>query len=282
MSDPRASFEVQGEIMNKFSTVVIALGLALSGVSPAQADSDPFPGVEHMAEIPGTRVSSPAGFTQSQWESSDTYISYITAGCPAGSGNAVSVNVSQKIWSNYCVKTWRSQSTVDAWQKHYEDEAAAKEAAYQQSLAWNTANPGQQKCFPYGPLTSPDGGTTSGGVCANPVSGPTNQSETVTRTVEREETSTFETSETNNRVSAFLTSVQALPSITKKTTITLPKIKKAKRLGLSLKTLSRSPDVCKVRKSVVRFVGTGDCRVRIVITDALGNRLASTLRVSRA
>jgi hypothetical protein len=268
--------------MNKFSAVVIALGLALSGVSPAQADSDPFPGVEHMAEIPGTRVSSPAGFTQSQWESSDTYISYITAGCPAGSGNAVSVNVSQKIWSNYCVKTWRSQSTVDAWQKYYDDEAAARAAALEQSLAWNTANPGQQKCFPYGPLTSPDGGTSSGGVCANPVSGPVADSETVSRTVQREETSTFETTETNNRVSAFLNSVQALPPTTTKARVTIPKIKKAKGLGLSMKAVSRSPLVCKVSKSVVRFVGSGDCRVRIVITDASGNRLASTLRVSRA
>lgn len=275
--------------MNKFSAVVIAIGLALSGVSPAQAEGDPFPGVEHMAEIPGTRVSSPAGFTQSQWESSDTYISYITTGCPAGSGNAVSVDVSQKIWSNYCVKTWRSQSTVDAWQKYYDDEAAARAAALEQSLAWNTANPGQQKCFSYGPLTSPDGGTSSGGVCANPVAGPATASETVTRTVkreesisvEREETTSFETTQTNNRVSAFLTSVQALPSMTKKTTVTLPKIKKAKRLGLSLRTVSRSPDVCKVHNSKVRFVGLGNCRVRIVITDGSGNRLVSTLRVSR-
>jgi hypothetical protein len=267
--------------MKRIFAVSVALGLVLGAIAPAHAESDPFPGVEHMAEIPGTRVSSPAGFTQSQWESSDTYLSYITAGCPAGSGNAVSVDVSQKIWSNYCVKTWRSQSNIDAWQQYYKDEAAAKAAALEQSLAWNTANPGQQKCFPYGPLTSPDGGTSSGGVCANPVSGPAAASETVTRTVEREETSTFETTQTNNRVSAFLSSVQALPAVTTKARITIPKIKSAKRLGLSMKTVSRSPDVCKVRKSKVKFVGLGNCRVRIVITDGSGNRLVSTLRVSR-
>lgn len=58
---------------------------------------------------------------------------------------------------------------IRAWEKYYSDEAEGRALAYEQSLAWNKANPGKQKCFSYGPLTSPDGGTTSGGVCANPV-----------------------------------------------------------------------------------------------------------------
>jgi hypothetical protein len=281
--------------MKKLSAVAIALGLVLTGVAPAHAETDPFPGVEHMTEIPGTRISSAPGQAEADWYQTDAYKSF---SCPAGAGTGISVNVGNGVRSMYCVKTWQSQSTIDAWQKYYDDEAAARQAAYEQSLAWNTANPGQQKCFPYGPLTSPDGGTSSGGVCANPVAGPAAASDTVTRTVEREdtltveredtltvereETASFETTQTNDRVSAFLTSVQALPSITKKTKVTLPKIKKAKRLGLSLKTVSRSPDVCKVRKSVVRFVGLGNCRVRIIVKDSSGNRLVSVLRVSRA
>jgi len=273
--------------VKKMFAVAMAVGLVLSGVGPAQADSDPFPDVEHMAEIPGTRISSAPGQAEADWYQTDAYKSF---SCPAGAGTGISVNVGNGVRSMYCVKTWQSQSTVDAWQKYYDDEAAARASALEQSLAWNTANPGQQKCFPYGPLTSPDGGTSSGGVCANPVAGPAAASDTVTRTVEREEsltvereeTTSFETTQTNNRVSVFLTSVQALPSITKKTKVTLPKIKKAKRLGLSLKTVSRSPDVCKVRESVVRFVGLGNCRVRIIVKDSSGNRLVSVLRVSRA
>jgi hypothetical protein len=74
------------------------------------------------------------------------------------------------VWSNYCVKTWRSQAVIQAWEKYFSDEAEGRANAYEQSLAWNKANPGKQKCFSYGPLTSPDGGTTSGGVCANAVS----------------------------------------------------------------------------------------------------------------
>jgi hypothetical protein len=155
----------------KFSfTVAMALGIVLSGVSPAHAETDPFPGVEHMGEIPGTRISSHAWSQQAQWESTSTYQEFLAQGCPEGSGRAIAVDVAVMVWSNYCVKTWRSQEVIRAWEKYYSDEAEGRALAYEQSLAWNKANPGKQKCFSYGPLTSPDGGTTSGGVCANAVS----------------------------------------------------------------------------------------------------------------
>lgn len=122
-----------------------------------------------MGEIPGTRISSPAWSQQAQWEATSTYQDYLALGCPEGSGRAIAVDVAVMVWSNYCVKTWRSQAVIQAWEKYYSDEAEGRANAYEQSLAWNKANPGKQKCFSYGPLTSPDGGTTSGGVCANPV-----------------------------------------------------------------------------------------------------------------
>jgi hypothetical protein len=122
-----------------------------------------------MGEIPGTRISSPAWSQQAQWEATSTYQDYLAQGCPEGSGRAMAVDVAVMVWSNYCVKTWRSQAVIRAWEKYYSDEAEGRAFAYEQSLAWNKANPGKQKCFSYGPLTSPDGGTTSGGVCANPV-----------------------------------------------------------------------------------------------------------------
>jgi len=123
-----------------------------------------------MGEIPGTRISIPAWSQQAQWEATDTYLNHLALGCPEGSGRAIAVDVAVMVWSNYCVKTWRSQAVIQAWEKYYSDEAEGRANAYEQSLAWNKANPGKQKCFSYGPLTSPDGGTTSGGVCANAVS----------------------------------------------------------------------------------------------------------------
>lgn len=171
-------------------TVAIALGIVLSGVSPAHAENDPFPGVEHMGEIPGTRISSPAWSQQAEWESTATYQNYLALGCPEGSGRAIAVDVAVMVWSNYCVKTWRSQAVIRAWEKYYSDEAEGRALAYEQSLAWNKANPGKQKCFSYGPLTSPDGGTTSGGVCANPVEA---EASTVANPIGEETETTSET-----------------------------------------------------------------------------------------
>ena len=264
--------------MKKLIIAVITTASLFFGLAPAWAETDPFPGVEHMNEIPGTRVSSPAGFTQAQWEATETYQSFIASGCPAGSGNAVSVNVSEKIWSNYCVKTWRPQSVIDAWQKYYADEQAARDSAYQQSLAWNTANPGQQKCFQWGPLTSPEGGVSSGGVCANPVYSAAASSESVTREPEV----VFESTRTSERVSTFVASFSQVPNLTKKSLVGLPKFKNAKKLGLKVSFSSLKPKVCSVEKTRVRFLTAGTCSIRLTISDQAGNKTRSKLQIAKS
>jgi hypothetical protein len=138
----------------------------------ANADTDPFPGVAHSAEIPGTRISSSAGMTQSQWEATSTYQAFT---CPSGTGRGIGVDLnfttdrSDDVQYAYCVKTWQSSETINAETKYRTDVETAQANALALSQAWNTANPGQQKCFQWGPITSPSGGTSSGGVCANPV-----------------------------------------------------------------------------------------------------------------
>ena len=117
--------------------------------------------------------------------------------CPAGfqgaNGLIVDVSTSRQYtecwpanaWEAYRIggSTWErfkeSGGTYDptadrlAWDAYYASIRAAQEAAYQESLAWNQANPGRQKCVSWGPLIAPDGvGQSSGGVCANPVSAP--------------------------------------------------------------------------------------------------------------
>jgi len=115
--------------------------------------------------------------------------------CPPGfqgaNGLIVDVSTSRQYtecwpanaWEAYRIggSTWEkfkeSGGTYDvaadrkAWDDYYKAIEAAKQAAYEESLAWNQANPGRQKCVSWGPLTAPDGvGQSSGGVCANPVS----------------------------------------------------------------------------------------------------------------
>ena len=152
---------------------VILLTISFSIVVPiASADTDPFPGVANGATIPGTELYGSPGQSQVDFEASPQRQSHT---CPSGSGRGGGVDLAftsdrskHRFFTN-CVKTWQSSAAIDAEVKYRADLAAAQAAALAQSLAWNTANPGQQKCFQWGPITSPSGGTSSGGVCANPV-----------------------------------------------------------------------------------------------------------------
>ena len=140
-------------LMKKFSKVLIVAILASASInSAAFADTDPFPGVASGGEIPGTRVAGQPGIT-----------------CPAGSGSGIESNATTHEEFSYCVKTWQPQANIDAMAAYRAQVAAAQADALAQSQAWNAANPGHQKCFPWGPFTDPNGGTSSGGVCANPV-----------------------------------------------------------------------------------------------------------------
>ena len=157
--------------------LISLLSIALAvGVAPiAAADTDPFPGVAYMAEIPGTRVSGD-----------------IDLNCPAGSGRGISVGGGT---FTYCVKTWRSAETLAAWATYRSSVDTAQAAALLQSPQWNEAHPGQQKCFHWGPFTAPDGGPPSGGVCANPVAAPSGQ-ESLTVTTSESSTPLIETTTT--------------------------------------------------------------------------------------
>jgi hypothetical protein len=130
----------------------------------ASAEVDPFPGIAKGEAIPNLSVSSNPGESSADF---DARVSG-TFSCPVGSASALSVNVSTHVITYYCVKTWESAEVIQAWQNYRNALAAAQAAAEAESRAWNAANPGRQKCVQWGPITSPDGGQSSGGVCANP------------------------------------------------------------------------------------------------------------------
>lgn len=152
--------------------IAIAAVLALLFPVQAVAEDDPFPGVEYRAEIPGTRIESRPGASNDEWNNSDAVKNHT---CPEGSGRAGGVDLrgtatrTDNIRFLYCIKTWQPQSTIDAWEEYREALQAAQDAAEAESRRWNEANPGKQKCVQWGPITDPNGGQSSGGVCANPV-----------------------------------------------------------------------------------------------------------------
>jgi len=143
------------------------------GAQSSFAEEDPFPGVSSGSEIPGTRVSSAPGQSQSAWEATDGYKN--RPSCSAGSGNALEANATTKVYSIYCVKTWRPTVDINADANYRAAQNAAVAAATAESQAWNAANPGKQKCIQWGPIVHANGvSTASGGVCANIVTpGPT-------------------------------------------------------------------------------------------------------------
>lgn len=153
--------------------ILISLALNFSTSNSSFADSDPFPGVATGAEIPGTKIWSQPGVTQSQWESTDLYKSF---SCPSGAGSGMGVDLnftptnSDDRYFAYCVKTWRPTEDINADAAFRAAQDAAIAAATAESQAWNAANPGRQKCVQWGPIVHANGvSTASGGVCANPV-----------------------------------------------------------------------------------------------------------------
>jgi hypothetical protein len=141
--------------------IVASMGFSLIVGAPAQADTDPFPGVALGGEIGSRQAVSPS--TGMPLDGSPII------SCPAGAGLGA---VADFLIGNYvvCTKTWRPPADVDADANFRAAQDAATAVATKQSQDWNAANPGQQKCFQWGPIVHANGvSTASGGVCANVV-----------------------------------------------------------------------------------------------------------------
>ena len=112
-------------------------------------------------------------------------------------------------WFRVCVKNpWREPIPQSVSRNYEAEKSAAIAEALSNSQAWNAANPGKQKCFQWGPLTSPSGGTESGGVCANPIGVSSGASETLSRTEQVFRVASI--SNTNRRTAAALGLLKSL------------------------------------------------------------------------
>jgi hypothetical protein len=172
-------------------------------VSRVAGATDPYPNIQTGGEIPGTRIVSTYESSWPQFFSSTVAASW---SCPviygpngdpyAGENNGFDP-VSGK-WFRVCVKNpWREPIPQSVLRNYEAEKASAISQALNDSKTWNAANPGKQKCFQWGPLTNPSGGTESGGVCANPIGVSSGASETLNRT--QSETLNRTQSETLNR-----------------------------------------------------------------------------------
>jgi len=165
------------KLQNYAFAIVVALITPLIGALPSWAAVDPFPSLQTGQEIPNTKILSTTETTFAQFMKHTYTIGWA---CPkyetpngdpyAMDGNGL--DESSGKWYRVCKKNpWREPIAPEVWERYEAELRAAKDAALAESQAWNEANPGKQKCVQWGPITSPDGGVSSGGVCANPVSG---------------------------------------------------------------------------------------------------------------
>jgi hypothetical protein len=129
--------------------------------------------------------------------------------------------VADYIVGNYvvCTKTWRPSADIDADKNFRVAQELATAVATKQSQDWNAANPGQQKCFQWGPIVHANGvSTSSGGVCANIVpattvsSGGSSETATVTSpTPPASDTSTSSTAATSAQIETPTTNANPAP-----------------------------------------------------------------------
>jgi hypothetical protein len=94
--------------------------------------------------------------------------------CPIGWQVAIGIEVNVTTGERFTL-CYGPLTDADILQRQQEADfqaavQAAMAAAEAESVAWNAANPGQQKCVQWGPIVHANGvSTASGGVCANPV-----------------------------------------------------------------------------------------------------------------
>ena len=162
---------------------VLILFATFLPMDAAYSATDPYPNLSAGMEIPGTRIWST---TETSW--GDFYENTVNSrkqgyvgdswkcptvqtpnGDPYGWDSNGQDSVTGK-WFRVCIKNpWKEPRDPVQWVNYEKLKTDLLASAFSESQAWNAANPGKQKCIQWGPLVDPDGGVSSGGVCANPV-----------------------------------------------------------------------------------------------------------------
>jgi hypothetical protein len=183
-------------------------------VSRVASATDPYPSIPTGGEIPGTRIVSTVETSWPQFFSSTVAakwscpVIYGPNGDPYAAENNGFDSVSGK-WFRVCVKNpWREPIPGSVTELFETEKSAAILEALRKSQTWNAENPGKQRCFQWGPLTKPSGGTESGGVCANAVGVSSGSSETLVRAEQVSRVSSI--ANTNRRTAAALKLLKSL------------------------------------------------------------------------
>ena len=260
------------------TTTVVQPNQSTNQTSTINDSSEPFPNLRNGDEIPGTRITSSRGISQSEWESTSLYKSL---SCPSGSGKATgvdlngSVSASDDSWFAYCIKSWSarvSAATSDTATSGSSNStsnitststnSAANSSTTMQTGSTNSVESTSKvdsQTATTSNVASPTPVTPTLASVAIQVSGTSNEVKTLIGKVVEE------TREQN----AMVNLISLLEKSASSTTVKNVKLPSSQKVDE--KATSDTPDICKVDGLNVTSLKKGTCIISYTVADSDGN-----------
>jgi hypothetical protein len=215
--------------------------------------TDPYPNIPTGGEVPGTRTWSTS---ENSWAEFATNSMASGWRCPsiygpngdpyAGESNGYDSGTGK--WFRVCVKNpWREPIPRSVTSNYEAQKSSAIAEALAKSESWNAENPGMQKCFEWGPLTNPNGGTESGGVCANPIGVLLGNGGSDTKTITSQTDTKTITSQTDTKTVTSQTDTKTVTSQTDTKTVTSQSTIQTVAITATSETVRRTVLIAEVR-----------------------------------
>ena len=246
-------------------------------VGSTQTNSnDPFPNLKNGDEIPNTRIISPSGMKQAEWEQSSIYKALT---CPAGSGRAGGVDLNFTVsqsddrWFAYCIKYFQQSTTTSISQGSETTTVGSTSPSNTNTNSGSDSTTVTSDPSSSASSTNTDGSSNTTSSNVNEV--PTLQSTAVKVSGSVDELKDFASSIVENstekrRLQGLLNRVGGVRSITSLKSIKLP--------GSSFfeeSAVSKTPDLCTISGVRVNRLKKGNCVISYTIIDSDGNRFTT-------
>jgi hypothetical protein len=252
-----------------------ASGTAPVGSSQTNSN-DPFPNLKNGDEIPNTRIISPSGMKQAEWEQSSIYKALT---CPAGSGRAGGVDLNFTVsqsddrWFAYCIKYFQQSTTTSISQGSETTTVGSTSPSNTNTNSGSDSTTVTSDPSSSASSTNTDGSSNTTSSNVNEV--PTLQSTAVKVSGSVDELKDFASSIVENstekrRLQGLLNRVGGVRSITSLKSIKLP--------GSSFfeeSAVSKTPDLCTISGVTVNRLKKGNCVISYTIIDSDGNRFTT-------
>jgi hypothetical protein len=279
-STPAGGSETKTATTSTGSSETSTTTSSASGTAPVGStqtnSNDPFPNLKNGDEIPNTRIISPSGMKQAEWEQSSIYKALT---CPAGSGRAGGVDLNFTVsqsddrWFAYCIKYFQQSTTTSISQGSETTTVGSTSPSNTNTNSGSDSTTVTSDPSSSASSTNTDGSSNTTSSNVNEV--PTLQSTAVKVSGSVDELKDFASSIVENstekrRLQGLLNRVGGVRSITSLKSIKLP--------GSSFfeeSAVSKTPDLCTISGVTVNRLKKGNCVISYTIIDSDGNRFTT-------